>query len=321
MRTGSKLGMRLLLVAVAIVAMTATAAPARVLEILNGERGFRDTWGVVEFRESGGGAAVRCAMTLEGSFSRLTEDKTAGTSMKKVTAASVSGCTGGSVTVLTETLPWEETYDSFAGTLPNITSIRQRLTGASFRVRSTLATCLASSEVRNPLYLISATRREAGGLLEMPTLRIEEGQSIPLSGGFPCEFATGRLVGTANTTVQNETARLTVRLIEAVPTATLTPAVVEILRMQIVAEQKYVIRNTTAAGGGDIRIESIGLVDAVRFRVEDAVGRCNGRTLAPQATCQFEVNYNAAFETERPRTTGVLVTWDLGALGAFTRAQ
>jgi len=305
--------MRLLLLVVVAVAAASAVASAGLIEILNAERGFRETWTALEFRNSVGGATVRCAVTLEGSFNLLAIEKVAGTNIGSITRASLGGCTGGTATVLTEGLPWELTYDSFTGTLPNIASIRERVLGAAIQVRNELATCLARSEARNPLYVIAATTREAGGLLETPTLRVEEGQSLPLTGAFGCELGTGRLAGSATTTVLNGTTRLTVRQVEQVPTVTLTPALVNILAGQTIAEQKFIIRNTTPVNGARIRIHSIGLSDAVRFRVEDVAGACTGRVLLAQANCQFEVNYNALYEAARPITSGVNIGWERAA--------
>lgn len=323
MRACSRSITLLLLAIVAAVTVMTAGASARVLEILNGGRGFREVWRELEFISSTGGTTVRCAATLEGEFDTLAVAKTAGTNIGYVTRASLGACTGGSATVLTGTLPWELNYEAFTGTLPNIASIRQALLRAAFQVRNEIATCLARSEASHPLYVISSTTREARGLLEMPSLRMEEGQSLPLGGGFLCEFATGRIAGTSTQTVLGETAKLTLRLIEAVPTATFTPATVNILVGQTMAERAYLITNTSPVGGANIRINAIGLSDATRFRVNDT-GTCTNRVIAPQGTCQFDVNYvgGMMFEAERPKAT--TVTAHIGGVGsgnAVTTAQ
>lgn len=104
---------------------------------------FRARWSSLTFNLAE--LRVSCPVTIEGSYHSRTLQKVAGTLIGNVTRAVVNGgaCSGGRVTVLAETLPWHVAYDSFLGTLPNITEIRIRLIGESYRIEPGLGvTCL-----------------------------------------------------------------------------------------------------------------------------------------------------------------------------------
>lgn len=308
---------RTTLLVVAVLVAAAAQASAEYIEILTADRGFTAVWRPLEFVAAG--STVRCNVTLEGSFEAFANEKVSGTRIGAVTRAGLGECAGGSATVLTGTIPWDLRYDSFTGTLPEISTIRLQLVGAAFQINNGLATCLARTEASTPGFAIGATSREGGGLLTMATLRADETSSIPLTGGFACSLVRGSLAGTASTTVLEEAGAIQVRQVANAPTVTFTPGNVNILAGQQIAEQPFTIRNTTAAGGAAIRIRSIGLSDAVRFVVADT-GTCTGRVLQPQANCQFRVNYNAAFNAERPRIALVRIHWERPALEAFIQA-
>jgi hypothetical protein len=79
---------------------------------------------------------VNCPVTLEGSLHSAAVSKVSGALIGYITSAQVGQavlCEGGTATALTETLPWHIRYDSFTGTLPNITGVEWQIIGLSFR--------------------------------------------------------------------------------------------------------------------------------------------------------------------------------------------
>jgi hypothetical protein len=110
--------------------------------------------------------AIRCAVTLLGSFHSRLISKVPGQLIGYIahaTNAPRSGCIGGEMTVLQETLPWHIQYDSFSASegLPRIRTVRLRLIGAAFRIHSTSGiTCL---------YLTSASEPFKGDIGVEPT--------------------------------------------------------------------------------------------------------------------------------------------------------
>ncbi|HET6449217.1 MAG TPA: hypothetical protein VFG31_08915 [Conexibacter sp.] len=197
---------RATLLASLVLVVAVAVADASTLSL--GITTFRATWNPVTFEASG--ASVRCALTLEGSFSENTFAKSAGSRIGSVTRATVSGCTGGTSTVLSATLPWAVQYGSFAGTLPNITSGTLRLVGASFGITPTeLPGCLARTTAEEPLPAI-AERTNIG---ELTGLRADERAGIRLTGEFLCSLAgQGHVRGTATVTRAGETRGLVLLL-------------------------------------------------------------------------------------------------------------
>jgi len=138
-----------------------------------------------------GGSTVACPVTLEGSFSVRSFAPTARTRLGTISRASLGSCTGGSATVLSETLPWTVQYDSFTGTLPHITSMTTRIVGAAFRVSMSGFTCLGRSEESEPAKL----RFLYGTYGELPEASFVESSRIRLTGSL-CElFGRGYLTG------------------------------------------------------------------------------------------------------------------------------
>lgn len=149
-----------------------------------------------------------CALTLEGSFHERRTAKVAESLVGFVTRAGFGGCSTGSATVLTETLPWHVRYMAFTGTLPNISSIRAKIVGAGVQVRENVfgITCLLRSSAAEPT--IATFNREALGALSTVTLNGE------IASGAECGGVRGGVSGTSNTlTVQSSATRITITLI------------------------------------------------------------------------------------------------------------
>ena len=109
------------------------------------------TWSQLTFTDAFGNAFI-CPVTLAGSLHSRTVTKTASALMGFINRASVGACGFGSATMLQAALPWHLRYRSFAGMLPNITSIKTDLIGVSFRLEATSgAACLFASGGTEPL--------------------------------------------------------------------------------------------------------------------------------------------------------------------------
>jgi hypothetical protein len=178
---------------------------------------FRTTWTGMEFIGFEFVEAVRCAVTVEGSYHSRTISKVLESLIGYVTRASVgTPCTGGTAIVLGTSLPWHIRSNGFSGTLPNITTINHRLVKAAFLIQTVeafggLDACLYQSTAASPLR--GFINREAGG--QLTTLKVDETAGIPLfrqlSGLCP---SSAKLRGTSNTiTVLGATTRITVTLV------------------------------------------------------------------------------------------------------------
>lgn len=197
-----KLGNTLLAIIGATVLFSALVATASATRISSSSQTVRATYPRVNF--SGGFGTTECAVTLEGSFHSRTLAKVVGALTGYVTRAVIGGthCIRGSATILNASLPWHTRYQSFEGTLPNITSITATVTGVSFNMKEPAfgVECLASGGTATHTFI-----REAGGVITSGVI----GGESPTTCGI-----NGRFAGTSNSlTVLNSTTRITVTLI------------------------------------------------------------------------------------------------------------
>jgi hypothetical protein len=210
---------KLVLVALsATVVLGALVSSASANRLALSNQTFRATWTNLEFVTTAFTAPVRCHVTIEGSFHSRTLAKVTEALVGYATAANLTlPCTGGTARLLTETLPWHIRYDSFAGTLPNITSIKLRLVGASFLVQAPepfgrIAACLYRSTAASPMK--GTVTLERG----VATSLTPEAAGIPLQTRLPesqieCPNP-GRLgASTSTLTVQGSTTKITVTLV------------------------------------------------------------------------------------------------------------
>ncbi len=206
---------RLLLTSLAATAILATAvstATASRFSVSNQQ--FRAVWANLEFGNTAVAGTIRCPVTLEGSFHSRTIPKQQGLLVGYVTRALVSNpvCTGGRATVLSELLPWHLTYQSFTGTLPNITGVTLNLIRAGFIVELGGNSCLALTTTASPARGI-VIPGPGGGITG---LRADESVNIPLRngpGGVLCALANGRFIGTARVTLQGNNNAISITLI------------------------------------------------------------------------------------------------------------
>jgi len=110
-----------------LFAMVGTASGSR---LRSSAHNFRVVWAEMRFR-TGEGRVIKCPVTFEGTIlSAIT--KTINAQAGAVTREVDGTCEGGFISLLEETLPWPLLYESFRGTLPNITNILLKLEGFSF---------------------------------------------------------------------------------------------------------------------------------------------------------------------------------------------
>jgi hypothetical protein len=156
-----------------IAALTATASAGRLSA---SSQTIRATWANVGF--TGPFGTLECEVTLAGSLHTRTIAKTRGALIGFINRAELrTPCRRGAATMLRETLPWHVQYDSFAGTLPNITAIATRVIGASFQINEGFI-CLARTTAATPA--IGVFNREAGGRIT----NVRVGGRIPTNCGL-----------------------------------------------------------------------------------------------------------------------------------------
>lgn len=301
------------LIALVVAAgLVSHAASALAIKLALGEGTFRVAWTAMRFTVST--ASVSCNLTLEGSLHSRTLSKVERALVGHVTRASVAGCSGGSATVLTETLPWHIQYGSFAGTLPNITSVSLRLIGASVRVSLREfgeLTCLARTEANSPGVVI-ASRNEAGNIASM---RLDETAAISMSPEGCNLFGRGRLVGTSSAVTTPGGGAISLTLIGE--ESSLSPTPVE---FGVVATEAVVSRSVTIRAGTDpLEVRSIALRSGTSFAVLDP-NRCVGSRLAERGTCVFRAIFAAPRETGRAFEDTISVSTSVRTLEAVVRA-
>jgi len=216
MRTSLKLGVAALAATVLLSAAVGSAS-ARNLSINN--QNLRITFSSLEL-SAPEVATIRCKVTVEGSFHTRTITKVAGSLAGAITRSVVKQetCTNGSVasfngveryngTTSPNSLPWHLTYESFTGTLPNITSLQVLFSRFRFGV-TVSGICAGQYGTAEDNVTLAAAREAAGGITgatlvagrnEATLFRRDTGISCPLSGagggsGTPMQLgATTRL--------------------------------------------------------------------------------------------------------------------------------
>ncbi len=171
MRTTAKSAVTALVVAIVLASALATAS-ARSLSV--SEQSIRVSWASIEFPLFG--TSVRCRLTLEGSFHGRSIAKSARSLIGSITQAIFGHpCTNGEFWADNGTeaeplgtapnrLPWHLTYESFTGTLPNISAVGLLLNRISVVFQGTLLGITARCRYGRTEDNISlAASREAGG--------------------------------------------------------------------------------------------------------------------------------------------------------------
>jgi hypothetical protein len=220
-RTRSKLALTALAAALVLGALVSDAG-ARRFEVSN--QHFRAVFAELKTIGSVFGIEIACAVTLEGSVHSRTISKVSGQLIGYITRAIVTHpCTEGEMFVLNgfepiedlavadQTLPWHVRFNSFAGTLPNISRLNVQVIRYSILISTPLEECLYQSDVTRPAFMEFEI---IGGHLER--LRHDETRTIPLLmtlGGL-CE-PTVRLAHDAPVKLQGSaTTRIRVALVQ-----------------------------------------------------------------------------------------------------------
>lgn len=195
------------LAAALLLTLSITATAAR---LSYSAREFRIMWSTLRFSAAEGGVSITCPVTLEGAFLQRTSAKVTDEVEARITSSTVGTCREGRATILAETQPWDVTYQSFTGTLPNITGVRYSLINAAFQVEPGLGiVCLARTSREFPA--AGDARRDAAG--RITSLTTDSTLQIPTTGNAECpEY--GIFFGTGEVFLQgSSTTRITLTLI------------------------------------------------------------------------------------------------------------
>jgi len=196
---------------VALVAalLFALSLPAAARNLSYSSREFRIMWASLSFSAEEGGISITCPVTLEGSFSERTATKVQDALRARITRSTVGTCIEGRATILAETQPWDVTYQSFTGTLPNISGVRYELLNAAFQVEASGITCLARTSTQFPAAGDAA--RDANG--RITSLTPDSSLAIPTTGSIACP-RFGIFTGSGEVFVQGSSStRVTLTLI------------------------------------------------------------------------------------------------------------
>jgi hypothetical protein len=157
---------------------------------------------------------VRCHVTIEGSLHSAAISKTSGLLVGYMRSGiapveTCRGTEGARPSGLDESLPWHLRYDSFAGTLPRITSIKFRVIGASFLLTIFGVSCLYRTTAESPGLVIASLNAEGN----VTAVRADETASIPKSSGSVLCPSSGTASGSGTMSVVGAQNGMTVRLI------------------------------------------------------------------------------------------------------------
>lgn len=215
MHQGHRLA-RASLLAVVLLCGLAGSAPANRLSV--SERAFRLVWNPNKMSaylgtmETGLEKVASCNVTMEGSFHSSTFLKSSSAPVGQITRAAVATetCVGGTIALLTETLPWQLSYASFTGVLPVIRQVIVNVVGLSMLVTASgTGECLLRSTTTNPMVerVELDTRTSA-----IEGFSSEEATVIP-AGGLLCFRTQGTYEGNATVTRLGATSSVSVTLI------------------------------------------------------------------------------------------------------------
>jgi hypothetical protein len=217
---------RLTALAAATLLLAAVTANASARSLSVSEQSFKATWASLEF--VGGGATIRCRLTLEGSFHTRTIAKVERSLIGAISRAIFAHpCTNGETWADngTETeplgtapnkLPYHLTYQSFTGTLPAISVVNLLLSRFSYVTQTTILGLTCRGRYGNSTdNIIGEAAREAGGGITSlrPSTAANRTSLVEQLGPNAICPAQGTFGGTATVANLSTGARLTVTLI------------------------------------------------------------------------------------------------------------
>jgi len=202
-----KFSARISIAVTAALILAAATSSASANHLMFTHNNIRITWNPVRF--VGGTITVTCNLTLEGSFHSATIAKVVETLIGHITRGAIEGCSGGTVTLLMETLPWHLRYNGFTGALPNIRLLIVHGIGFSYRIQPTGSVpCLLKTTATEP----AGFEQVVGASGEINNTRWDS-REIALDGLLCAWAGTAHLEGNGRTTVLNSGTTITVTLI------------------------------------------------------------------------------------------------------------
>jgi hypothetical protein len=212
-------------IAAAALLLTAIATTASARNLSTSEQSFRTTFSSLEFASES--VTIRCRLTLEASFHTRTFAKVVNALVGAVTRAIVAhpGCTNGEAWADNGTeseplgtapnkLPFHVQYESFSGTLPNISTMNIFLSRASFVTQATFfgLSCRGRyARVEDAIRIAAARNTTTGEITSLNpsgTMRLVE----QLGPSAICP-ESGRFSGTGTVVNLSTGARITITLI------------------------------------------------------------------------------------------------------------
>jgi hypothetical protein len=204
---------RAVLLAAGILAVAVSAASATRIAVSN--PGIRIVWSVVNFNNG----EARCAVTMEGTLHSRTITKTGGLLIGYITRGRITRpCEAGTAWFLTpeeiagtpQSLPWHLRYDSFVGTLPDITSTRWQIIGMKWKIRNAFGgECLYESTATNPVFIRLNRSTMTGAITGV---EFDATRTIPRKEGAGCQDP-GSLSGSGTMTLLETTTAITLTLV------------------------------------------------------------------------------------------------------------
>ncbi len=178
------------LVAVAVALLLGIGAGIGAGALSVNETGFRSTVARMGFRLSGVEGVVACAVTLEGSFHSATFAETRGLEVGQMTRARSGSCTGGSVTLHPERLPWAV---SFLATLVSPLGFTSSLFSLGLTIEDSGYSCSGDIVGADPPGTMTFRYDAEGAVTQSVD---HNGTSVPVSGPR-CEGKHVTLEGSA----------------------------------------------------------------------------------------------------------------------------
>jgi hypothetical protein len=176
-----------------------SSASARNFSLVNASLRNTALWTLMRFEGPFG--TVECEVRLSGSLHSSTSGKTVNSLIGYITEGTVLRCANGGATIRQESLPWHRRYRGFTGTLPNITTQSETVTGAEW-------------SIREPAFgAICTVRRENSSTIGTYTVSTGTITRAEVGGTSPCSGINGRLSGSTTNVSESGGSALTIRLI------------------------------------------------------------------------------------------------------------
>ena len=150
----------------ATVLLSALVASASARNFSASEQRQQILWTRLNFA-GGIGGTIECEVLLSGSLHTRTIAKVINSLIGYITEGTVLRCIRGNATIRQESFPWHRRYAGFTGTLPNISSIAETITGFEWTFREpggiTCTVVNATYRTTNSLTSRAVSRAEFSG--------------------------------------------------------------------------------------------------------------------------------------------------------------